>query len=31
MALLAYENDGRVLILGLVRDRSEHRQPDPGD
>jgi PAS domain S-box-containing protein len=31
MALLAYVNAGRVLILGLVRDRSEHRQPDPGD
>jgi PAS domain S-box-containing protein len=31
MALHALESGGRVLILGLVRDRSEHRQRDPGD
>jgi hypothetical protein len=31
MALHAFESGGRVLILGLVHDRSEHRQRDPGD
>jgi two-component system, chemotaxis family, sensor kinase Cph1 len=30
MTLLAFEIGGRVRILGLVRDRSEHRQRDPG-
>jgi chemotaxis family two-component system sensor kinase Cph1 len=30
MTLLAFEIGGRVRILGLVRDRSEHRQSDPG-
>ena len=31
MALLALDSGGRVYIFGLVRDRSEHRQRDPGD
>jgi PAS domain S-box-containing protein len=31
MALSALESGGRVYILGLVHDRSEHRQPDPCD
>jgi chemotaxis family two-component system sensor kinase Cph1 len=29
MALSALESSGSVYILGLVRDRSEHRQPAP--
>jgi|SRR5438552_9093539 len=29
MSLYALEDAGRVRILGLVQDRSEHRQPDP--
>jgi formate hydrogenlyase transcriptional activator len=31
MSLQAFKSDGRVNILGLVRDRSEHRQREPGD
>jgi PAS domain S-box-containing protein len=31
MALLALDSGGRAYIFGFVRDRSEHRQPDPGD
>jgi PAS domain S-box-containing protein len=31
MSLYAFRSDGRVRILGLVQDRSEHRQPDPDD
>jgi PAS domain S-box-containing protein len=31
MTLLAFDAGGRINILGLVRDRSEHRQPDPCD
>jgi PAS domain S-box-containing protein len=31
MALLALDGGGRIYIFGLVRDRSEHRQPDPGE
>jgi PAS domain S-box-containing protein len=31
MSLHAFENDGRLRILGLVQDRSEHRQREPGD
>jgi PAS domain S-box-containing protein len=27
MSLSAFEHDGRVLVLGLVHDRSEHRPP----
>jgi two-component system, chemotaxis family, sensor kinase Cph1 len=30
MTLLAFEIDGHVQLLGLVHDRSEHRQCDPG-
>ena len=26
MSLAAFEHDGRTLLLGLVRDRSDHRQ-----
>jgi two-component system, chemotaxis family, sensor kinase Cph1 len=29
MALSALESSGRVYILGLIHDRSEHRQRDP--
>jgi chemotaxis family two-component system sensor kinase Cph1 len=29
MALSAFESSGSVYILGLIHDRSEHRQPDP--
>jgi chemotaxis family two-component system sensor kinase Cph1 len=29
MALSALESSGSVYILGLIHDRSEHRQPDP--
>jgi formate hydrogenlyase transcriptional activator len=31
MSLQAFKSDGRVNILGLVRDRSEHRQRERGD
>lgn len=31
MSLHALESGDRVYILGLVQDRSEHRQPEPGD
>ena len=31
MSLHAFESDGRLRILGLVQDRSEHRQRDPED
>jgi len=31
MSLYAFRSDGRVRILGLVQDRSEHRRPDPDD
>jgi PAS domain S-box-containing protein len=31
MSLHAFESDGRRYILGLVQDRSEHRQRDPED
>jgi chemotaxis family two-component system sensor kinase Cph1 len=31
MALHAFENGGRLRILGLVQDRSEHRQRQPAD
>jgi PAS domain S-box-containing protein len=31
MSLHAFNEDGRLHILGLVQDRSEHRQRDPGD
>jgi len=31
MLLHAFENGGRLRILGLVRDRSEHRERKPGD
>jgi chemotaxis family two-component system sensor kinase Cph1 len=30
MTLLAFEIGGHVRLLGLVHDRSEHRQSDPG-
>ena len=30
MSLHAFARGGRSYILGLVLDRSEHRQPDPG-
>jgi PAS domain S-box-containing protein len=30
MSLVALLSGGRAYILGLVRDRSEHRQRDPG-
>ena len=26
MSLWAFESDGRILLLGLVHDRSEHRR-----
>ena len=29
MALLAVDGGGRVYIFGFVRDRSEHRHPEP--
>lgn len=29
MSLHAFTNDGRLRILGLVQDRSQHRQPEP--
>jgi PAS domain S-box-containing protein len=29
MSLHAFENDGRLRILGLVQDRSEHRERTP--
>lgn len=31
MSLHAFTRDGRVQILGLVQDRSEHRERDPHD
>jgi len=31
MALFAFGNDGQLHILGLLHDRSEHRQRRPGD
>jgi two-component system, chemotaxis family, sensor kinase Cph1 len=31
ISLHAFENGGGLRILGLVQDRSEHRQPKPGD
>jgi PAS domain S-box-containing protein len=31
ISLHAVEIGGRIRILGLVQDRSEHRQRDPGD
>ncbi len=31
IALHAFESDGHVRILGLVQDRSDHRQRDPDD
>ena len=31
MALFAFGSGGRLRILGLLHDRSEHRQPGPGD
>ena len=31
MSLHAFENGGRLRILGLVQDRSEHRQRKPVD
>jgi PAS domain S-box-containing protein len=31
MALFAFGSDGHLCILGLLHDRSEHRQPQPGD
>lgn len=31
ISLHALEVDGRIRILGLVQDRSEHRQRGPGD
>ncbi len=31
ISLHALEIDGRIRILGLVQDRSEHRQRAPGD
>jgi PAS domain S-box-containing protein len=30
MALVALESGGRTYLFGLVHDRSEHRQRDPG-
>ena len=29
MSLHAFESDGRLRILGLIQDRSDHRQRDP--
>src|SRR6204780_3345900 len=31
MALFAFGSAGPPRILGLLHDRSEHRQPEPGD
>jgi PAS domain S-box-containing protein len=31
MSLHGFESGGRLYILGLVQDRSEHRQRDPHD
>jgi PAS domain S-box-containing protein len=31
MSLHAFAEGEHTYILGLVQDRSEHRQPDPGD
>lgn len=31
MALFAFGSDGHLRILGLLHDRSEHRQPKPAD
>jgi hypothetical protein len=31
MSLHAFERDGRVHLLALVRDQSEHRQRGSGD
>jgi PAS domain S-box-containing protein len=31
ISLYALDRGGRAYILGLVHDRSEHRQRDPGD
>jgi cytochrome c-type biogenesis protein CcmE len=31
ISLHAFENGGRLRILGLVQDRSEHRQRKPAD
>jgi PAS domain S-box-containing protein len=31
MALTAFDGGGRIRILALVQDRSEHRGRDPGD
>ena len=31
MALFAFGSEGQLRILGLLHDRSEHRQPEPGD
>jgi hypothetical protein len=31
MALFAFGSGGHLRILGLMHDRSEHRQPRPGD
>ena len=30
MSLYAFLSDGQLRILGLVQDRSDHRQPKPG-
>jgi len=30
MSLHAFLSDGQLRILGLVQDRSDHRQPEPG-
>ena len=30
MALFAFGSGGHLRILGLLHDRSEHRQPEPG-
>lgn len=31
MSLLPFDSGASVYLLGLVQDRSEHRQRDPGD
>lgn len=31
MSLHAFESGGHLHILGLIQDRSQHRQPDPAD
>ena len=31
MALQAFEDDGRVVVLALIRDRSEHRRQSQAD